>query len=100
MTPFGIYHCKVIDTFLERIEDCVIRAYALYCLQSKYHLVCLFNLAAYSWFKRRPRHMEALDLYHWSGIIGIVAGALNVIVELLPERIGQPLDLLVNTLGL
>jgi len=41
--------------------------------------------------------MEALDLYHWSGIIGIVAGALNVIVELLPERIGQPPDLLVNT---
>ena len=44
--------------------------------------------------------MAVLDLYRWSGIIGIVAGVLNVIVELLPERIGQPLDLLVNTLGL
>ena len=44
--------------------------------------------------------MEASDLYHWSGIIGIIAGALNVIVELLPERIGQPLDLLVNIMGL
>ena len=44
--------------------------------------------------------MEVLDLYRWSGIIGIVASILNVIVELLPERIGQPLDLLVNTLGL
>ena len=44
--------------------------------------------------------MTASDLYRWSGITGIVAGVLNVIVELLPERIGQPLDLLVNTLGL
>ena len=44
--------------------------------------------------------MEALDLYRWSGIVGIIAGVLNVIVEVLPERIGQPLDLLVNTLGL
>ena len=44
--------------------------------------------------------MEASDLYRLTGIIGIVAGVLNVIVELLPERIGQPLDLLVNTMGL
>lgn len=41
-----------------------------------------------------------MDLYRWSGVIGIAAGVLNSIVELLPERIGQPLDLLVNTLGL
>ena len=44
--------------------------------------------------------MDVLDLYRWSGVVGIVAGVLNVIVELLPERIGQPLDLLMNTLGL
>lgn len=44
--------------------------------------------------------MEAMDLYRWCGIAGIAAGVLNGIVELLPERIGQPLDLLVNTLGL
>jgi hypothetical protein len=44
--------------------------------------------------------MKTSDLYRWSGIIGIVAGVLNVIVELLPEQIGFPLDLLVNTLGL
>jgi hypothetical protein len=44
--------------------------------------------------------MEALDLYRWSRIVGLIAGVLNVIVELLPERIGQALDLLVNTLGL
>jgi len=44
--------------------------------------------------------MEASDLYRWTGIVGILAGVLNVVVELLPERIGQPLDLLVNTLGL
>ena len=44
--------------------------------------------------------MEALDLYRWTGILGILAGVLNVIVELLPEQIGQPLDLLVNILGL
>ena len=44
--------------------------------------------------------MGVFDLYRWSGVIGIIAGVLNVIVEFLPERIGQPLDLLVNTLGL
>src|SRR5258706_16197382 len=44
--------------------------------------------------------MDVLDLYRWSGVVGILAGVLNVIVELLPERVGQPLDLLVNTLGL
>ena len=44
--------------------------------------------------------MEARDLYRWSGFVGITVGVLNVIVELLPERIGQPLDLLGNTMGL
>jgi hypothetical protein len=44
--------------------------------------------------------MEVFDLYRWSGAIGIIAGILNVMVEFLPERLGQPLDLLVNTLGL
>jgi len=44
--------------------------------------------------------MQASELYRWGGITGIVAGVLNVLVELLPERIGQPLDLLVNLLGL
>jgi hypothetical protein len=44
--------------------------------------------------------MQASDLYRWSGITGIAAGVLNVIVELLPERLGVPLDLFVNILGL
>jgi len=44
--------------------------------------------------------MGASDLYRWSGIIGMIAGVLNVIVELLPEQLGLPLDLLVNILGL
>jgi len=44
--------------------------------------------------------MKASDIYRWSGITGIVAGVLNGIVEFLPERIGQPLDVVVNTLGL
>lgn len=44
--------------------------------------------------------MRASDLYRWSGITGILAGVLNGIVEFLPERIGQPLDMVVNTLGL
>jgi len=43
--------------------------------------------------------MEASDLYHCSGIVVISAGVLNVIAELLPERLGQSLDLSVNTLG-
>jgi hypothetical protein len=48
----------------------------------------------------RELHMQASDLYRWSGITGIVAGAFNVLVELLPAAIGQPLDLLANILGL
>jgi hypothetical protein len=44
--------------------------------------------------------MQASDLYRWSGITGIVAGVLNVIVELLPEQFGLPLELFVNILGL
>jgi hypothetical protein len=44
--------------------------------------------------------MEASKLYRWSGITGIVAGVLNMIVELLPGQIGLPLDLLVNIMGL
>jgi hypothetical protein len=44
--------------------------------------------------------MKTSDLYRWSGIIGIVVGVLNVIVELLPEQINLPLELLVNTLAL
>jgi hypothetical protein len=44
--------------------------------------------------------MEASNIYRWSGITGIVAGALNLIVELLPERLGLPLELFVNILGL
>jgi hypothetical protein len=44
--------------------------------------------------------MEVSNIYRWSGITGLVAGALNVIVELLPDRLGLPLDLFVNILGL
>ena len=44
--------------------------------------------------------MEDSNLYRWSGIIGIVAGVSNVIVELLPERIGLTLELFVNILGI
>src|SRR5215216_802325 len=44
--------------------------------------------------------MEVSNIYRWSGITGIAAGALNVIVELLPERLGLPLELFVNILGL
>jgi hypothetical protein len=44
--------------------------------------------------------MEASNLYRWSGIIGMLTGGLNVIVELLPERIGLTLELFVNILGL
>jgi hypothetical protein len=44
--------------------------------------------------------MEASNLYRWSGITGVVAGALNVLVELLPEWVGLPLELFVNILGL
>lgn len=44
--------------------------------------------------------MESSKLYRWSGITGIVAGVLNVIVEVLPETIGFSLELVVNMLGL
>jgi hypothetical protein len=44
--------------------------------------------------------MEASNIYRWSGITGIVTGALNGIVELLPEPFGLPLELFVNILGL
>jgi hypothetical protein len=44
--------------------------------------------------------MQVANIYRWSGITGLVAGALNVIVELLPDRLGLPLDLFVNILGL
>jgi hypothetical protein len=44
--------------------------------------------------------MKASDIYRWSGITGILAGVLNGIVEFLPERSGQPLEVVVNTLGL
>ena len=44
--------------------------------------------------------MEVSKIYRWSGITGLVAGALNLIVELLPDRLGLPLDLFVNILGL
>ena len=44
--------------------------------------------------------MEVSNLYRWSGITGIVAGVLNVIVELLPEEFGLPLEMFVNILGL
>lgn len=44
--------------------------------------------------------MKSSDLYRWSGVTGILAGVLNGIVEFLPEGIGQPLDVVVNALGL
>jgi hypothetical protein len=44
--------------------------------------------------------MKTSDLYRWSGITGIATGVVNVIVELLPEGIGQPLEMLANILGL
>lgn len=44
--------------------------------------------------------METVDLYRYTGITGIVAGVVNVIVELLPEQIALPLDMLINILGL
>jgi hypothetical protein len=44
--------------------------------------------------------MGASNIYRWSGITGIAAGILNVIVELIPEQFGWPLDLFVNILGL
>src|SRR5215208_148850 len=44
--------------------------------------------------------MEAVNLYRYIGITGIIAGVLNVLVELLPEQIGLPLDMLINILGL
>jgi hypothetical protein len=50
--------------------------------------------------KRRMVHMQASDIYRWSGITGILAGGLNLIVELLPEQLSPALDLFVNILGL
>jgi hypothetical protein len=50
--------------------------------------------------QRKARSMQVANIYRWSGITGLVAGALNVIVELIPDRLGLPLDLFVNILGL
>jgi len=50
--------------------------------------------------ERKARSMQVANIYRWSGITGLVAGALNVIVELLPDRLSLPLDLFVNILGL
>jgi hypothetical protein len=44
--------------------------------------------------------LEASSLYRWSGITGIITGILNLLVELLPERFGLPLEVFVNILGL
>jgi hypothetical protein len=44
--------------------------------------------------------MTTSNLYRWSGIIGMMAAVLNVIVELLPEPIDLMLELFVNILGL
>ena len=44
--------------------------------------------------------MEVSNLYRWSGITGIAVGVLNLIVELLPERLGLPIEMFVNILAL
>lgn len=44
--------------------------------------------------------MKVPQLYRAAGVAGVLAGVLNVIVEFLPDRLGQPLNLLVNTIGL
>jgi hypothetical protein len=44
--------------------------------------------------------MDAAVLYRGAGLAGILAGALNIIAEFLPARLGLPLDMLANVLGL
>lgn len=44
--------------------------------------------------------MKVSQLYRWAGIVGIVAGILNILVEVLPENLAGPLNLLVVTLAL
>ena len=39
--------------------------------------------------------MSTATLYRWAGIVGIVAGVLNIIVEFVPDSLGTPLNLLV-----
>jgi hypothetical protein len=58
------------------------------------------HLSQQARFERRIRNMEARVLYRLTGMTGIFAGVLNMLVEILPESIALPLDLLVNMLGL
>jgi hypothetical protein len=44
--------------------------------------------------------MKTSNIYRWSGFTGMAVGTLNLIVELLPEPFGLPLELFVNILGL
>ena len=44
--------------------------------------------------------MSVSQLYRWAGVIGIVAGGLNIMVEFAPASLGRPLNLLVVLLGL
>jgi hypothetical protein len=44
--------------------------------------------------------MSTATLYRWAGIVGIVAGVLNIIVEFVPDSLGTPLNLLVVLLAL
>ena len=44
--------------------------------------------------------MKVSQLYRWAGIVGIVAGILNILVEFLPENLAGPLNLLVVTFAL
>lgn len=44
--------------------------------------------------------MKVSQLYKWAGIVGIVAGILNILVEVLPENLAGPLNLLVVTVAL
>jgi hypothetical protein len=44
--------------------------------------------------------MTDANLYRAAGVAGLAAGALNILVEFLPDRVGQPLNLMVNILGL
>jgi len=44
--------------------------------------------------------MKVSQLYRWAGIVGIVTGILNILVEFLPENLAGPSNLLVVTFNL
>ena len=44
--------------------------------------------------------MSTTTLYRWAGIVGIIIGVLNIIVEFVSDHLGTPLDLLVVILAL